>query len=64
MSCNCVKAQITELRKLRESVAKIVKADQVDYVIYEQDDKVFADTFSGWIKEGYPGKVRDFIFSV
>lgn len=57
MSCNCLKKNKTDFDKAVELSRKESSIDKTDYVIYEEDKKIFHDKKECWIKAGKPGKI-------
>lgn len=64
MACGCFKHKDSEYSKPRGWRNVLPGLEKTDYVIYEQDGKIYCDRKECWTKAGKPGRVREFIYAV
>lgn len=62
MSCNCRKNVVTEIGKARQLVKKEMEIDNVDFVIYKDNGKIYHERKECWIKAGKPGKILEIYY--
>ena len=64
MSCGCFKHKDSEYSKTKRLAERLAGLEKTDYVIYEQNEKIYCDRKECWTKAGKPGRVREFIYAV
>ena len=61
MGCGCLKQTESELSKTRKLAEKLSSKENVDYVIYSEDGKIYCDRKSCWDKAGRPGEFKELV---
>lgn len=65
MSCGCLKKRTeSERDKIRRAAMRESEIEKRDYVIYEEEEKLYYDRKECWEKAGRPGKAKEIIFAV
>lgn len=62
MSCGCLRKKATDLDKTRELARKEMEIDKKDYVIYEENGKIYHERKECWKKAGRPGRLREIYY--
>lgn len=64
MSCDCLKKHTTEAEKVSKQAYTESKIEKTDYIVYEEENKIYYDRKACWEKAGRPGVVREIVFYI
>lgn len=64
MACDCLKKQTTDVDKIITQAFKESEIEKEDYIVYEENGKIYYDRKTCWEKAGRPGKIQEIIYHI